>query len=57
MTYSLPGFLAPVFEFISLGSHYDSVIRGVVDTRDMLYYISFIGLFLFLNVEVLQSRR
>jgi ABC-2 type transport system permease protein len=57
VTFALPGFITPVFQALSLGSHYDSIIRGVVDTKDILYYLSFIGFFLLLNYYVLKSRR
>jgi ABC-2 type transport system permease protein len=55
--FALPGFIAPIFEFVSLGAHYDSIVRGVVDTRDIIYYLSIIGLFLYLNKLTLLSRR
>jgi ABC-2 type transport system permease protein len=55
--FALPGFIAPIFEFISLGAHYDSIVRGVVDTRDVIYYLSIIGLFLYLNKLSLLARR
>ncbi|MEG1718286.1 MAG: gliding motility-associated ABC transporter substrate-binding protein GldG [Bacteroidales bacterium] len=37
-------------------SHYTSLSRGVIDLRDILYYVSFIALFILLNVMVLQKR-
>ena len=42
----------------SLGmmDHYDSISRGVVDTRDVLYFASVIALFLMATRMVLQSR-
>ncbi len=36
--------------------HYRSVSRGVIDTRDILYYLSVIFIFLLLTKIVLQSR-
>ena len=57
VTYSMPGFLAPVFNFIGLGAHYQSIIRGVVDSRDIIYYLSMIVLFGTINISVLRSRR
>jgi hypothetical protein len=32
-------------------------MRGVIDTKDILYYVSVVLLFLFLSVRVLESRR
>lgn len=57
VTFALPGFITGILQAISLGNHYDSIIRGVVDTRDIIYYLSFIGFFLLLNYYVLKSRR
>ena len=57
VTFVLPWWLASLFEFVSLGSHYHSIIRGVIDTRDVIYYASFIGLFLFLNMQTLKARK
>ena len=42
---------------LSMMDHYDSFIRGVVDTRDLVYYFSFIYFFLFLTKRQLESRR
>ena len=53
----LPGFIAPLAEFLGLGTHYQSIGRGVIDTRDLLYYLSIIGFFLYLNVQVIAMRR
>jgi ABC-2 type transport system permease protein len=47
------GFLA----YLSLGTHFESIGRGVLDTRDLLYYTSLIGFFLFLNVRSVESRK
>jgi ABC-2 type transport system permease protein len=36
-------------EHIGISSHYDSISRGVIDTRDILYFFSFIVFFLALT--------
>ena len=48
--------LAPVVEYISLDSHFVNISRGVLDTRDLVYYLSLIGLCLFFAVISLSSR-
>ena len=53
----LPDLLVPLFQNLGLGSHFSSISRGVIDSRDILYYFSFIGLFLFLNVRAIAGRR
>lgn len=54
------GFLGKVGLFVkALGiqHHYDSISRGVIDTRDVLYFLSVIALFLMGTRLVLQSRK
>lgn len=46
-----------VFAGLSMMDHYDTFIRGVIDTRDLVYYLSFIFFFLFLTKRQLESRR
>ncbi len=42
------GFTGELFNTLSLGTHFESLSRGVIDTKDIIYFISiiFIGLFL-----------
>lgn len=39
-------FLETVFVGLSVNEHYQSISRGVLDTRDLIYFISFAALFL-----------
>lgn len=41
---------------LGLAAHYDSISRGVVNTRDVIYFIGLIVLFVTLTRTVLQSR-
>ena len=50
------GALVIVGEYLSLFSHFQSVIRGVLDSRDVVYYLSIVILFLWLNTRHLESR-
>lgn len=36
------------FSYLGLGSHFRSIAKGVLDSRDIVYYLSLIGLFQFL---------
>jgi ABC-2 type transport system permease protein len=38
-------------------AHYDSMSRGVIDTRDLIYFISLVAIFLMLTKLVLESRK
>ena len=42
---------------LGMSSHYSSISRGVVDTRDILYFLSVIALFLSMTKLVLASRK
>ncbi|TET50358.1 MAG: ABC transporter permease, partial [Anaerolineales bacterium] len=51
------GSMADVLRAIGSGSRFDSIQRGVVDLRDLVYYLSLTGIFLTLNVISLRSKR
>ena len=51
-----PPAVASVFSFLGLGTHFNNIARGVIDTKDIIYYLSFIYLFLWFNVKVVEKR-
>jgi ABC-2 type transport system permease protein len=53
----LPEFLLPYLEQVSLLVHLRGFARGVVSTTDVLWFVAFSGLFLFLTWRSLESRR
>jgi len=53
---SFTGVLGQVFSTLSLNNHFESISRGVVDTRDVLYFLSLIFLGLFLSEMSLTKR-
>lgn len=53
----LLGNVGLVVKNLGIMEHYLSISRGVVDTRDILYFLSVVVLFLFLTRLVLQSRK
>jgi len=52
-----PSWLASWLSYLSLRTHFDSIARGVVDIRDLVYYLSITGFFLYLNVRAVESRK
>lgn len=57
---SLPVFYAKVDDIIAgigIESHYISISRGVVDTRDVVYFVSLSAIFVVLTKTSLESRR
>jgi ABC-2 type transport system permease protein len=57
VTLAAPAAVVPVLSFLGLGNHFESIQRGVIDSRDIIYYASVIGFFLFLNIQSLGSRK
>ncbi len=57
VTASLPMTLASLFERLSLLSHFSSTARGVLDLRDLWYYLSAAAVFLGLAYLQLMRRR
>ncbi|ATP57259.1 gliding motility-associated ABC transporter permease subunit GldF [Pedobacter ginsengisoli] len=50
-------YLESVFLAISVNEHYQSISRGVLDTRDLVYFISFVLFFLGLTRLVIGGRK
>jgi len=46
-----------VLQFLSILEHNDSFSKGVLDTKDVLYYLNFTVLALFLTLRSLEARR
>ncbi len=45
------------FDFISLYSHYENFPKGILDTRDLIFYLSVCLLFSFLTLRILISKK
>jgi len=54
---AVSGMAATLVSEISLVAHFGDFSRGIIDTGDLVYYISFIAFVLFLTVRSLESRR
>lgn len=35
-----PGWIGQVFDYLNVNSHFESISRGVLDTRDLIYFLS-----------------
>ncbi len=53
----LPEGLGKVIGYMSLSYYFSDFTRGVIDTRAVVYYLSIMGLFLFLTVRSLENSR
>ncbi|MBK7881048.1 MAG: gliding motility-associated ABC transporter permease subunit GldF [Saprospiraceae bacterium] len=45
-----------VIQRIGMDYHYNSISRGSLDSRDIIYFLSLIGLFIWLNISWLKNR-
>jgi len=52
----VPDFLVGTFQFLSIDYHFSNIIRGVIDTRNIIYFVSLIVLFLKLAQSSLENR-
>lgn len=50
------GWLSQLFYFLSISTHYESISRGVVDSKDIIYFLSIAFLGLTLAESVLSKR-
>lgn len=53
----LPAFVVSFIEYLAIEYHFQNLSRGVIDSRDILYYLSLIALALFLATRMLAARR
>jgi ABC-2 type transport system permease protein len=51
------GNMRTVLQYLSIGDHLDGFTRGLVDTKDLIYYLTGIALALFLTLRSLESKR
>jgi ABC-2 type transport system permease protein len=49
--------MAGLLNYLSLTEHFDDFGKGVIDTKHLVYYLSFIGFSLFLTLKSVDSER
>lgn len=54
-SFNLMGSFDSVIQYIGMTTHFDSIKRGVIDTSDLIYFISLTSLFLFAALTVIKS--
>jgi ABC-2 type transport system permease protein len=52
-----PDLVVDLVRSFSFLVHYDAIIRGVIDIRDMIFFISIIGVFLFATMVVVDLKK
>jgi ABC-2 type transport system permease protein len=53
----LPGFVLEALRSFSFLEHFDSISKGVIDARDLLFFGSLIGCFLFANSVLIELKK
>ncbi len=56
VTFFLPEQIGAVLQYLSVDYHFRNISRGVIDTRDLLFYLGMMVIGLFLTVESLKRR-
>ncbi|MGD2033848.1 MAG: ABC transporter permease subunit [Bacteroidales bacterium] len=51
-----PGFIGNTLNYLSLSNHYESITRGVIDSKDLIYFLSLIFLGISGAVIVVSKR-
>ena len=55
--YLFPAWLGSILQYISIDFHFQNIARGVIDSRDVIYYLSIIVLFLFFARQSLTKHK
>lgn len=50
------GFVSEIFDTLSLSSHFESISRGVIDTKDLIYFISVTAIGLIFSEYIISKR-
>lgn len=53
----VPDTLKPIVSFLSTDTHFENVSRGVIDSRDVVYYLSVVAVALLIATTSLESRK
>lgn len=54
---ALPQPFSHLLRYLSLHSHYQSFTKGIIDTRDVSFYLIGTGLFLYFNMKIIVLRK
>lgn len=53
----LPSGIVTFLSFLSANSHFNSIARGIIDTRDIIYFVSLSALFFVITVKIQQQSK
>ena len=46
-----------ILSYVSINKHIENFIKGMIDTRDVVYYLIFAVLWIFMTLRVLESKK
>ncbi len=52
-----PTYLVNFFDYLSIDNHYNSLMRGVIDTRDIIYFLSISAFFIVMTLYTYKRSR
>jgi len=53
----VPVYLTGIIQYLSVDYHLSNISRGVIDSRNLVYFTSVVGFFLFMTVRILEMRK
>ena len=53
----VPVYLTGIIQYLSVDYHLSNISRGVIDSRNLVYFTSVVGFFLFMTVRILEIRK
>lgn len=51
----MPALILPFLRLVSVTTHFENMAKGVIDFRDLVYFVSLTGLFLYLTVNKIKK--
>jgi ABC-2 type transport system permease protein len=52
-----PQSIVGIVQFLAVDYHLSNISRGVIDSRNIIYFLSMIGFFIYLTIQTLEVRR
>ncbi|HPB80932.1 MAG TPA: ABC transporter [Spirochaetota bacterium] len=53
----LPAGIVKAFQYFGLGYHFKNISKGIIDTRDIIYFLSIIAVAVLGTVKIIEERR
>ena len=53
----MPAWLVPIADYLGFDAHFDGFARGIIDSKDLIYFLSLPGIFLFFTYNTYRRYR